>query len=127
EVIAHLLNHLYTHDLFEALQQVVGRLQGAYAIAAFSRDEPHRIAAARQGSPLVIGLGDAANYLASDALALAGTTDQIIYLEDGDVADLQVGRVWITDGSGRPIERKVHTVLAHSGAVELGPYRHYMQ
>jgi glucosamine--fructose-6-phosphate aminotransferase (isomerizing) len=127
EVVAHLVNHLYTHDLFEAVQQAVRRLEGAYAIAAFCRDEPHRVIGARQGSPLVVGLGTDANYLASDALALGGTTDQIIYLEDGDVADLQLGRVWIVDATGRPVERPVHTVLAHTGAAELGPYRHYMQ
>jgi len=127
EVVAHLVNHLYTHDLFEAVQQAVRRLEGAYAIAAFCRDEPHRVIGARQGSPLVVGLGNDANYLASDALALGGTTDQIIYLEDGDVADLQLGRVWLVDATGRPVERPVHTVLAHTGAAELGPYRHYMQ
>lgn len=127
EVVAHLVNHLYTHDLFEAVQQAVRRLEGAYAIAAFCRDEPHRVIGARQGSPLVVGLGTDANYLASDALALGGTTDQIVYLEDGDVADLQLGRVWIVDATGRPVERPVHTVLAHTGAAELGPYRHYMQ
>ena len=127
EVVAHLVNHLYTHDLFEAVQQAVRRLEGAYAIAAFCRDEPHRVIGARQGSPLVVGLGTDANYLASDALALGGTTDQIIYLEDGDVADLQLGRVWLVDATGRPVERPVHTVLAHTGAAELGPYRHYMQ
>src|SRR5690606_23214497 len=67
------------------------------------------------------------NFLASDALALAGTTDQIIYLEDGDVVDLQLSRVWITDMEGKPVERKVNTVQVHTGAAELGPYRHYMQ
>src|SRR5690606_34125863 len=82
---------------------------------------------ARQGSPLVVGLGENANYLASDALALAGATDQIIYLEDGDVADLQLGRVWLVDSEGQRVERTVHTVQAHTGAAELGPYRHYMQ
>src|SRR5690606_14440527 len=100
---------------------------GAYAIAAFCRDEPHRIIGARQGSPLVVGLADQANYLASDALALAGSTDQIIFLEDGDVADLQLGRVWLADTTGRPVERPVHTVSAYTAAAELGPYRHFMQ
>ncbi len=127
EVIAHLLNHLYTYDLFDAMQQAVRRLEGAYAIAAFCRDEPHRIIGARQGSPLVVGLADQANYLASDALALAGSTDQIIFLEDGDVADLQLGRVWLADTTGRPVERPVHTVSAYTAAAELGPYRHFMQ
>ncbi len=127
EVIAHLLNHLYAHDLCEAMQQVMQRLEGTYAIAAFCRDEPHRVIGARSGSPLVVGLGDQANYLASDALALAGTTDQIIYLEDGDIADLQLGRVWIVDRDGRPVERTVHTLPAYTAAAELGPYRHFMQ
>lgn len=127
EVIAHLVDHLYNGDLFETLQQAVQRLTGAYALAIFCRDEPHRIVGARQGSPLIVGLGHNENFLASDALALAGTTDQIIYLEDGDVIDLQLSKVWIVDASGKPVERKVHTVHAHTGAAELGPYRHYMQ
>ena len=127
EVIAHLIDHLYEDDLFDAVQRAVRRLEGAYAIAVFCRDEPHRVVGARQGSPLVVGLGDNENFLASDALALAGTTDQIIYLEDGDVADLQLSRVWLVDAQGAPVEREVHTVHLHSGEADLGPYRHYMQ
>ena len=127
EVIAHLIDHLYTGDLFETVQQAVKRLHGAYAIAVFSRDEPHRVIGARQGSPLIVGVGEGENFLASDAMALAGTTDQIIYLEEGDVIDLQLQRYWIVDSEGRPAEREVRTVHAHSGAAELGPYRHYMQ
>ncbi|WP_025139890.1 glutamine--fructose-6-phosphate transaminase (isomerizing) [Achromobacter sp. DH1f] len=127
EVIAHLVNHLYAGDLFEAVQNAVRRLHGAYAIAVFCRDEPHRVVGARQGSPLVVGVGQNENFLASDALALAGTTDQIIYLEDGDVVDLQLSRVWIVDANGKSVDREVHTVHVHTGAAELGPYRHYMQ
>ncbi len=127
EVIAHLVHHLYHGDLLEAVQQAVTRLKGAYAIAVFCRDEPHRIVAARYGSPLVIGRGQNENFLASDALALAGTTDQIVYLEDGDVADLQLGNVWIMDATGKQVTRKINTVQVHTGAAELGPYRHYMQ
>ena len=127
EVIAHLVHHLYHGDLLEAVQQAVKRLKGAYAIAVFCRDEPHRIVAARYGSPLVIGRGKNENFLASDALALAGTTDQIVYLEDGDVADLQLGNVWIMDATGKQVSRKINTVQVHTGAAELGPYRHYMQ
>ena len=127
EVIAHLVRHLYHGDLLEAVQQTVKRLKGAYAIAVFCRDEPHRIVAARYGSPLVIGRGQNENFLASDALALAGTTDQIVYLEDGDVADLQLGNVWIMDANGKQVNRKINTVQVHTGAAELGPYRHYMQ
>ncbi|WP_019139749.1 glutamine--fructose-6-phosphate transaminase (isomerizing) [Noviherbaspirillum massiliense] len=127
EVIAHLVDHMYNGDLFDTVQQAVKRLHGAYAIAVFCRDEPHRVVGARQGSPLIVGVGEGENFLASDAMALAGTTDQIIYLEEGDVVDLQLRRYWIVDADGRPAEREVRTVHAHSGAAELGPYRHYMQ
>ena len=131
EVIAHLVAHLYQGDLFEAVQQAVTRLRGAYAIAVFCRDEPHRVVGAREGSPLVLGVGKGETFLASDAMALAGVTDQIVYLEEGDVVDVQLGKHWIVgkqaDGSLRPVQREVRTVQAHSGAAELGPYRHYMQ
>ncbi|HWV64048.1 MAG TPA: glutamine--fructose-6-phosphate transaminase (isomerizing) [Oxalicibacterium sp.] len=127
EVIAHLVDHLYTGDLFETVQLATKRLTGAFAIAVFCRDEPHRVVGARRGSPLIVGVGNGENFLASDALALAGTTDQIIYLEEGDVVDLQLQRVWIVDGNGKQVQREVKTVHAHTGAVELGPYRHYMQ
>jgi glucosamine--fructose-6-phosphate aminotransferase (isomerizing) len=127
EVIAHLVDQLYDGDLFEAVQRAVRELHGAYAIAVFCRDEPHRVVGARKGSPLVVGLGRNENFLASDALALAGTSDRIIYLEEGDVVDLQLSRVWIVDGEGRPVERPARTVSGHSNAVELGPYRHFMQ
>ncbi len=127
EVIAHLVDHMYTGDLFDTVQQAVKRLDGAYAIAVFCRDEPHRVIGARQGSPLIVGVGEGENFLASDAMALAGTTDQIIYLEEGDVVDLQLQRCWIVDADGKAAERTVKTVQAHTGAAELGPYRHYMQ
>ncbi len=130
EVIAHLIDHHYDGDLLAAVQAAVARLEGAYAIAVFCRDEPHRVVGARAGSPLVVGVGDGEHFLASDAMALAGVTDRIIYLEEGDVVDLARDRLWISDRSGRalaPEERPVRIVQAHSGAVELGPYRHYMQ
>ncbi|TAM84927.1 MAG: glutamine--fructose-6-phosphate transaminase (isomerizing) [Candidimonas sp.] len=127
EVIAHLINHLYVDDLFQAVRQATRRLVGAYAIAVFCREEPHRVVGARQGSPLVVGCGAGENFLASDALALAGTTDQIMYLEDGDVVDLQLARVWVVDSRGEPVDRPVHTVHIHAAAADLGPYRHYMQ
>ncbi|WP_293779404.1 glutamine--fructose-6-phosphate transaminase (isomerizing) [uncultured Oxalicibacterium sp.] len=127
EVIAHLVDHLYTGDLFDTVQLATKRLTGAFAIAVFARDEPHRVVGARRGSPLIVGIGNGENFLASDALALAGTTNQIIYLEEGDVVDLQMQRIWIVDANGKQVEREVKTVHAHTGAVELGPYRHYMQ
>ena len=135
EVIAHLIHQLYDGDLFDAVQRATARLKGAYAIAVFCRDEPHRVVGAREGSPLILGVGgsadEGANYLASDAMALAGVTDRIVYLEEGDVVDVQLGKHWIvarqSDGSFKPVQREVKIVHAHSGAAELGPYRHYMQ
>ena len=135
EVIAHLVDHHYDGDLLEAVERTLPRLRGAYAIAVFCRDEPHRVVAARHGSPLVLGVGGAPganeNFVASDAMALAGVTDQIVYLEEGDVVDLQLGKYWIVhadaNGAYRRVERTVRTVVAHTGAAELGPYRHYMQ
>jgi glucosamine--fructose-6-phosphate aminotransferase (isomerizing) len=127
EVVAHLINHLYRGDLFAALRAAVKRLRGAYAIAAFCRDEPERVVGARFGSPLVVGLGDGENFLASDAMALAGTTDRIIYLEEGDVVEVTCGGCSIVDRDDRPVTREVRVVKAGTGAADLGPYRHFMQ
>jgi glucosamine--fructose-6-phosphate aminotransferase (isomerizing) len=128
EVVCHLVDSLYDGDLFEAVKAAVTQLHGAYAIAVFCKDEPHRVVGARAGSPLILGVGkDGENFLASDAMALAGVTDQILYLEEGDVVDVQLGKHWVVDKSHKPVKREVKTVHAHSGAAELGPYRHYMQ
>ncbi|MES2422995.1 MAG: glutamine--fructose-6-phosphate transaminase (isomerizing), partial [Pseudomonadota bacterium] len=129
EVIAHLVDSLYDGDLFEAVQAAVLQLHGAYAIAVFCKDEPQRVVGARAGSPLILGVGagGSEHFLASDAMALAGVTDQIVYLEEGDMVDLQLGKFWVVDKAHKPVQRPVKTVLAHSGAAELGPYRHYMQ
>ena len=129
EVIVHLVDSLYDGDLFDALKAAVVQLHGAYAIAAFCKDEPHRVVGARAGSPLILGVGKShsENFLASDAMALAGVTDQIVYLEEGDLVDIQLGKYWVIDKQHNAVQREVKTVQAHSGAVELGPYRHYMQ
>ena len=127
EVIAHLIHHLYRGDLLASVRAAVARFRGAYAIAVMHKDAPQRLVGARSGSPLVVGLGKEENFLASDALALAGTTDQIIYLEDGDVVDIELKRVQIVDSSGATVQRQVHTVKTVAGGAELGPYQHYMQ
>jgi glucosamine--fructose-6-phosphate aminotransferase (isomerizing) len=132
EVIAHLIDSLYDGDLFDAVKTALAHLQGAYAIAVFCKDEPHRLIGARAGSPLILGVGKDGqeHFLASDAMALAGVTDQIVYLDEGDVVDLQLGKYWLVDQQHQavaPAQRPVKTVQAHSGAAELGPYRHYMQ
>ncbi|HEF4738209.1 glutamine--fructose-6-phosphate transaminase (isomerizing) [Burkholderia multivorans] len=127
EAIAHLIDHLYDGDLFDAVQRAAARLRGSYAIAVMCRDEPHRIVGARDGMPLVVGVGVGENFLASDAIALSGITDRIAYLENGDVADIQLHRYWIVDAAGQRVERAVQRVAAHSGAADLGSYRYYMQ
>ena len=132
EVIAHLVDSLYADDLLEAVQAAVDQLHGAFAIAVFCKDEPQRLVGARAGSPLILGVGKDGqeHFLASDAMALAGVTDQIVYLEEGDMVDVQLGKYWLLDKARKsvsPAQRPVKTVLAHSGAAELGPYRHYMQ
>jgi glucosamine--fructose-6-phosphate aminotransferase (isomerizing) len=127
EVIAHLIDSLYAGDLLAAVQNAVVQLHGAYAIAVFHRDEPHRVIGARAGSPLIMGVGQGEHFLASDAMALAGVTDQIVYLEEGDVVDVRPDAYRIFDRAQHEVARDVKTVHAHSGAADLGPYRHYMQ
>ncbi|MGN6084174.1 glutamine--fructose-6-phosphate transaminase (isomerizing) [Trinickia sp.] len=127
EVIAHLIHSLYRGNLYDAVCEAVKQLHGAYAIAVVHKDEPHTVVGARQGSPLVVGVGKGENFLASDALALAGSTDQFMFLEEGDVAELTRAGVRITDRDGQIAEREIRTVQAYGGAVELGPYRHFMQ
>ena len=130
EVLAHLVNHYYESDLLAAVEKALNRVRGAYGIAVMALDEPGRIVAARLGSPMVVGLADDGNFVASDAMALAGVTDRIIFVEDGDVVDATTDKVAIYAHEGkdyRPVERKVMKVQAYTGAAELGPYRHYMQ
>jgi glucosamine--fructose-6-phosphate aminotransferase (isomerizing) len=127
EVIAHLVHSLYRGSLYEAVCEAVKQLHGAYAIAVVHKDEPHTVVGARQGSPLVVGVGQGENFLASDALALAGSTDQFMFLEEGDVCELTRAGVRISDREGATVEREIRTVQAYGGAVELGPYRHFMQ
>ncbi|BCF89986.1 glutamine--fructose-6-phosphate transaminase (isomerizing) [Paraburkholderia largidicola] len=127
EVIAHLVHSLYRGDLFAAVREATAQLHGAYAIAVLHKKQPHTVVGARQGSPLVVGLGEGENFLASDALALAGSTDRFIFLEEGDVCELTLEKVRVFDRDGNPADREVRQVAAYGGAVELGPYRHFMQ
>jgi len=131
EVIAHLV-HSHWHgagggDLLRAVQQAVSEFHGAYAIAVMSTREPGRIVGARAGSPLVVGIGADDHFLASDAAALLSATRNIAYLEDGDVADVRRESWTVYDARGERAERPVVTIEASGAAVELGPYRHFMQ
>lgn len=127
EVIAHLINEMYEGSIANAVRKAVRRLSGTFAIAAVCRDEPDCLIGARRGCPLVVGLGKNENFLASDAMAIVDTTDQIIYLEDGDVVDLRFDTMWITDTSDLPVNRCTQTVKSNPAATALGPYQHYMQ
>ena len=130
EVLAYLVRDCYSGDLLGAVKAALNRVRGAYAIAVFSKDDDKHVVVARQGSPLVLGLGDGEMFAASDTMALAGETNRFIYLEDGDVAELTPDSYQIYKHEGieyLPIEREVREVEAFSNAVDLGPYRHYMQ
>ncbi len=131
EALAHLIHYYYHGDLREAVMMALKRVHGSFAIAAISTREPHRVVAARQGSPLVLGLGEGENFVASDAMALATVTDHIVYLQEGDLVDI-TPETWSVFGRTAPSEyeevhREVRVVQAYTGAAELGPYRHYMQ
>jgi glucosamine--fructose-6-phosphate aminotransferase (isomerizing) len=131
EVIAHLV-HAHWHgaangDLLRAVQMSVAEFHGAYAIAVITAREPGRVVGARQGSPLVVGLGADDHFLASDATALASVTRRVAYLEEGDVADVRRESWAIYDASGLRASRAVVEVPKGSAEAELGPYRHFMQ
>ena len=129
EVIAHLV-HSNMHSgatLFDAVRMSVVELVGAYAIAVLSDSDPSRLVVARHGAPLLLGLGDGENFAASDTSALIQVTQRIIYLEDGDCAEIALGGVRIADANGKLVERAVQVSQLTAAAVELGPYRHYMQ
>ncbi|SEK05650.1 glutamine--fructose-6-phosphate transaminase (isomerizing) [Paraburkholderia diazotrophica] len=127
EVIAHLVHSHYEGDLLAAVFDAARMLQGAYAIAVICKDEPQRVIGARQGSPLVVGLGPDGAFLASDTFALSTYASGIIYLEDGDVADLRSGNLRILNSAGETVVRGVNQITEQGGDSELGAYRHYMQ
>jgi glucosamine--fructose-6-phosphate aminotransferase (isomerizing) len=128
EVIVHQVHHNLeqSDDLFNALQQTVKELEGAYSLAVISNLAPGCLVVARQGSPLVIGLCEGENFIASDVSALITKTRNFIFLEDGDVACLTADEITIVDVNGKEVEREIHQSMMNSGAVELGEYRHYM-
>ncbi len=129
EVIAHLIHHHFKQhgDLFRATRETVRQLVGAYAIAVVSLKAPDEVTGARMGCPLLVGLGEGENFLASDVSAVLSATRRVIYLEDGDVVELKRDKVSIVDRADKPVERKVHTSQASLAAMELGPYEHFMQ
>ncbi|HEY0664948.1 MAG TPA: glutamine--fructose-6-phosphate transaminase (isomerizing) [Gallionella sp.] len=129
EVIAHLIHHYFQkdRDLFAATRQATADLTGAYAIAVISRQAPDRMVCARMGCPLLIGLGEGENFIASDVSAVLSATRRVIYLEDGDSALLTCDGITLLDRSGRQIERPIHVSDLSLASLELGPYSHFMQ
>ena len=126
EVIAHLIEEEYDGDLLEAVMKAVQKLDGAYAIGVIHSDHPDEIVAARKGSPLVIGVGDSVTILASDVTPIIRYTKRVIFLEDGDVALLKKGKVFVKRTDGREVERKFHEITWDESAAEKGGYKHFM-
>ena len=129
EVIAHLIqdHRRRTPDIFAATRAAVVELTGAFAIAVVSETEPERAIVARQGAPLLLGIGDGEMFAASDASALLQVTRRMIYLEEGDIVDLHCNRFEVRNSNGEKVERPAHLSELTEDAVDLGPYRHYMQ
>lgn len=129
EVIAHLIHHHQRQglDLLGALQAAVKELTGAYALAVVSKDEPGRLVAARMGCPLLVGLGEGENFVASDVSAIIQATRRVIFLEEGDTVDVSRESVAVFDAGDARIEREVHVSDVSLASLELGPYRHFMQ
>src|SRR5579863_188577 len=129
EVIAHLIHwHLKQHgDLFRATRETARELVGAYAIGVLSLKNPDVVTGARMGCPLLVGLGEGENFLASDVSAILSATRRVMYLEDGDVVELTRAGVKVVDRDDQPVQRKEYLSQASLNAMELGPYQHFMQ
>ncbi|HEY8117915.1 MAG TPA: glutamine--fructose-6-phosphate transaminase (isomerizing) [Methylophilaceae bacterium] len=129
EVIAHLIHyyHKQGNNLLAATQKAVAELTGAFAISVVSVQSPDIMVCARQGCPLLIGLGDGENFIASDVSAVLSVTRRVIYLEDGDVGEIRRDGVTIFGRDGVEVSRKVHMSDVSLASMELGPYAHFMQ
>ena len=129
EVIAHLIHYHFkqSKDLFQATRQATRQLVGAYAIAVVALKDPDVMTCARVGCPLLIGLGEGENFIGSDVSAVISVTRRVIYLEEGDVAEIRRGGVSIVDRSDKQVDRKVHVSDVSLASMELGPYQHFMQ
>ena len=131
EVIAHLIHQQYVSSnqkqIAQSVKAVLPKLHGAYAIGVIAQDNSQTLVGARAGSPLVVALGEQENFLASDALALAGRAHSMMYLEEGDVAILKADSVEVIDQSGKSVKREQKPMPTQADSVDLGPYQHYMQ
>jgi glucosamine--fructose-6-phosphate aminotransferase (isomerizing) len=126
EVVAHLVESHFRGDLEEAVRQTLAELEGIYALVFLHKDQPQKLVAARQGPPLVVGLGQGEHFLASDIPALLAHTRDFVFLDDGDVVTVTPESARLTDGAGRPVERKVQRISWDPVQAEKGGYRHFM-
>lgn len=131
EVVAHLVHSYYDGNLLDAVAKAISRLRGSFGFAFCSTKAPHEVIGARRGSPLVMGLGEGENFLASDVMALAGVTERFVFLEEGDIARITPDSAEIfegtADGRAVSVKREIKVVSAHDNNIALGPYSHYMQ
>ncbi|MFC3531654.1 glutamine--fructose-6-phosphate transaminase (isomerizing) [Vogesella facilis] len=129
EVIAHLVHQYYLQekDLFRAVHKATRELTGAYAIGVIALDRPDELVCARMGCPLLIGLGEGENFIASDVSAILSATRRVLFLEEGDIGHLTRDGVTLIDKDDQPVERKVHVSDVSLASLELGPYSHFMQ
>jgi glucosamine--fructose-6-phosphate aminotransferase (isomerizing) len=126
EALAHLVEEAYAGDIGDAVRQALARVSGAYALVVLHRGEPGRLVGARMNVPLIVGVGRGENFVASDVAAVLEYTDQVVFLEEGDVVDLDSSSVRVTGLDGRPRERAVHTIDWSIEAAEKGGYPHFM-
>ena len=128
EVIAHLIHSHYSQgSLLVATQMALSQLVGAYAIGVVAADNPHQLIAARKGSPLLLGVGESEHFIASDMSALLQVTKNVVYLEEGDVVEVNLANYRIFDVQGNAVQRPVHVSELNNDSVDLGEYQHYMQ
>ena len=126
EALAHLVEEAYAGDLADAVRAALRQAEGAYAVAVLHRNEPDRLVGARRSVPLIVGLGDGENFLASDGAAVLAHTRRVIFLDEGDVADIDRDSVRITGLDGLPRERPVHVIDWAIDAADRGGYEHFM-
>ena len=127
EVVAHLVDSYYDGDLFAAVRQAVGELEGAFALGIIATDDPRTLVACRRGNPLVLGIGIRENFVASDVSALLPVTNRFVYLDEGDFVVLRDNDYQVYDAAGNPREMEIKTSEQSADAATKGEYRHYMQ
>lgn len=126
EVLAHLIEENYTGDLIAAVRKVLGRVRGTYAMAVIAKAEPKKIVVARSGSPLIIGLGEKELFLSSDIPAMLKYTSRVIYLENGELAEMTQDGVTVSDLNGKEVKKEVNLISWDPESAEKGGYAHFM-